>query len=81
VSGHGTVYSYTIARQAFHPSFEDKLPLCIAVVELVEQAGLKLLTNIVDLPPEGVSIGDPVEVCFRDVADEITLPLFRVAKI
>ncbi|MET9089469.1 OB-fold domain-containing protein [Streptomyces sp. NPDC004237] len=80
VSGRGTVYSYEMATQAFHPSFADRMPLCIAVVELDDQPGLKLLTNIVDLPADGVAVGDPVEVCFRRLSDEITLPVFRVAR-
>ncbi|HVW42604.1 MAG TPA: Zn-ribbon domain-containing OB-fold protein [Amycolatopsis sp.] len=80
VSGRGTVYTYSMSNQAFHPSFADKLPYCIAVVELPEQPGLKLLTNVVDLPPDGVSVGDPVEVTFQDLGDDMALPVFRVVK-
>ena len=80
VSGRGTVYSYTMATQAFHPSFADKLPFCIAVVELDDQPGLKLLTNIVDLQADGVNVGDPVEVCFRALSDAIDLPVFRLVR-
>ena len=80
VSGRGTVYSYTMATQAFHPSFADKLPFCIAVVELDDQPGLKLLTNIVDLQADGVNVGDPAEVCFRALSDAIDLPVFRLVR-
>ena len=80
VSGRGTVYSYTMATQAFHPSFADKLPFCIAVVELDDQPGLKLLTNIVDLQADSVNVGDPVEVCFRALSDSIDLPVFRLVR-
>jgi uncharacterized OB-fold protein len=80
VSGRGEVYSYAMATQAFHPYFADKLPLCIAVVELAEQAGLRMVSNIVDLPPDGVSVGDPVELDFRALDDDFVLPVFRLAK-
>src|SRR5690348_3001400 len=47
VSGRGTVYSFTETWKAFHPFFVDRLPYLLAVVELVEQPGLRLLTNLV----------------------------------
>lgn len=77
MSGRATVYSYEIATKAFHPYFEDKLPFVIAVVELAEQRNLKLITNLVDVPIERVEIGMPVEVTFRAVTDEVSLPVFR----
>ncbi len=79
VSGRGTLYSYTVTMQAFHPYFVDKVPYILAVVELSEQEGLKLTTNIIDCPENRLHIGMPVEVVFREVAPGFTLPLFRPA--
>ncbi|MGE0795659.1 MAG: Zn-ribbon domain-containing OB-fold protein [Acidimicrobiia bacterium] len=79
VSGRGTVATFTLPLQPFHPYFRDKIPYDLAVVELEEQEGLKLVTNIVDIPPEDVRVGLPVEVAFREVAPGLTLPLFRPA--
>ncbi len=79
MSGRATVYSYEIATKAFHPYFEDKLPFVIAVVELVEQPNLRLITNLVDIPIERVEIGMPVEVSFQPLTDEVSLPVFRPA--
>jgi hypothetical protein len=45
-------------------------------VELPEQAGLRLTTNIVGCAPNDVEIGMPVEVTFETFED-IALPLFR----
>lgn len=78
-SGRGTLYSYTVTMQAFHPYFVDKVPYILAVVELSEQEGLKLTTNIIDCPENRLHIGMPVEVVFREVAPGFTLPLFRPA--
>jgi uncharacterized OB-fold protein len=78
-SGRGTVYSYEIATQAFHPYFEDKLPFVIAIVELDDQPNLKMITNLVDFPDGAITVGAPVEVTFRELDDQFTLPVFRPA--
>ncbi|MFA7323187.1 MAG: Zn-ribbon domain-containing OB-fold protein [Candidatus Nanopelagicales bacterium] len=77
VSGKGTVYTYCIPTQAFHPWFADKLPFVLAVVELDDQPGLKMITNIVDIEPDAVSVGDRVEVTFKPFAEGFSLPVFR----
>ena len=81
VSGKGTLFSYTVTVQAFHPYFIDKVPYVLAVVELPEQEGLKLTTNIIDCPEDRLRIGLPVEVVFREVAPSFTLPLFRPTRL
>ncbi|MGW0593741.1 Zn-ribbon domain-containing OB-fold protein [Streptosporangium sp. NPDC002607] len=77
VSGRAVLYSYTWAVQAFHPYFVDRVPYNIAVVELVEQPGLRMTTNIVDCPRERIRTGMALEVVFTEVTPEVTLPLFR----
>lgn len=77
VSGRGSVYTFTIAEQAFHPWFADKLPYVIAVVELVEQPNLKLVSNIVGCAVTDVHCGLEVEATYEQRAPELTLPMFR----
>jgi hypothetical protein len=77
VSGQAQLYGYTWATQAFHPYFVDKLPYCSAVVELAEDAGVRMTTNIIDCPRDEVRTGMRVEVLFREVAPGLVLPLFR----
>ena len=74
-SGRGTVYTFTVTYQNQAPGFRDSLPYVMAYVELDE--GVRLLTNIVDCPPEQVKIGMAVEVTFDDVTPEVTLPKFK----
>ena len=74
VSGRGTVYSYTINRQAWVPGLD--VPFVIAMVELDEQPGLRLMTNIVDCRTEEVEIGMPVEVAFIE-RGEAFIPVFH----
>ena len=73
VSGRATLYSFTVNHQ---PWDGDDEPYVIGIVELAEQAGLRLMTNIVDVAPDDVYIGMPLEVAWED-HDPIHLPLFR----
>lgn len=68
VSGRATVYSYTVVP--------GPAPVVIAIVELAEQAELRLMTNIVDCPADSVRIGQSVEVTFEP-SDDLMIPLFR----
>jgi uncharacterized protein len=77
VSGRAVLYSWTIAVQPFHPFFADKVPYTIATVELVEQPQLMFLTQVVDCREEDLVAGMPLAVTFRELAPELTLPLFR----
>jgi uncharacterized OB-fold protein len=79
LSGRGTVYTFTITEQAFHPFWADRLPYVLAVIDLAEQPGLRFLSELVDVDPEEAVVGMPVEVVWDDVDDEITIPLFRPA--
>ncbi len=74
VSGRGTVYSYTINRQAWVPGLE--VPFVLAIVELDEQPGLRLMTNLVECLPEEAAIGMPVEVAFVE-RGEAFVPVFH----
>lgn len=77
VSGRGELYTYTVGVQAFDPWFADRLPYILAVVELEEQAHLKLVSNLVDCDEDTVEIGMPLEVTFEQVTPQWTLPVFR----
>ena len=74
-TGQGTIYSYTVAHQAFGP-YADEVPFVVAIVELEE--GVRMMTRIVDTPPEQVRIGAAVHVTFATISEEITLPYFQL---
>ena len=76
VSGRGTVFSYIVFHQAYHPGFKDDLPYNVALVQLEE--GPRMYSNIVGSPNGQVRIGDPVEVVFDPVTPEVTIPKFRL---
>ena len=73
VSGRGVVHSFTINCQQWVRGTD---PYAIVLVELEEQAGLRLTSNVVDVPIEEIEIGLQVQVEFLRVED-VWLPLFR----
>lgn len=78
VSGRGTVVSYSVNYQPWMPVPE--LPYVVALVEIEEQDGMRLMTNTVGIPPEDVRIGLEVEVTFEhhvDDAGDVWIPLFQ----
>lgn len=73
VSGRGTVATFTINHQQWIPGSDNYI---IAWVSLDEQPDIRLTTNLIDIEPEDVSIGMPVEVAF-ELSEDVYLPLFR----
>lgn len=73
-SGRGTIYSYSIIRQAAG-SYADETPYVLAIVELKE--GVRVMTNIIIDSEDELSIGQEVEVVFHPTEKEAALPRFR----
>jgi uncharacterized OB-fold protein len=69
------VFSFVVNHHPQLPAFD--YPLVVALVELEE--GTRLVSDLVDCPPDEVTIGMPVQIEFVAVDDELTLPLFRRA--
>lgn len=64
VKGEGALYSYTIVRYAFSPEFRDKLPYVVALVEFPDAPGVRLITNLVNVPHDAIRIGMRVKPAF-----------------
>ena len=77
--GRGTVYAFTVARQAFDPAFADDVPYVLALVELDEQPGLRMVTNIIDSELSEITAGAPVQATFEQ-RGEWSIPQFRLAR-
>jgi uncharacterized OB-fold protein len=83
-AGTGSIYSYTIVRVSGAialggEAYKDAVPYVLAYVELTE--GPTMLTNIVGVDPDGVTIGLPVRVEFSRTGgpEDPALPRFRPA--
>ncbi|OBG27557.1 DNA-binding protein [Mycobacterium sp. 852002-51057_SCH5723018] len=60
VSGRGAVFTYTVNHHPYNPDIPT--PYVIAIVELVEQSGLRVAANIVGCEPDSVTCGMPVQI-------------------
>jgi len=74
VSGRGELFSYTVNRHEWRP--DQRRLYVVGLVELDEQPGLRLTTNIVRCGLESLNIGMRVKVFFEPVG-EVWLPLFE----
>jgi uncharacterized OB-fold protein len=81
LAGRGEVYSFTIVRQVIDnsPAFQKDLPFVIGLIELEE--GPRIYSNVSDVKPEDVKIGDKVSAYFEDVTPELSLPKFRRTEV
>jgi len=75
-SGRGTVVAVTVNHQSWFPHVP--VPYVIALVELEDQANIRLVSNLPGCAIEDVRIGLPVEVYFEAQGD-VHIPLFRPA--
>jgi uncharacterized OB-fold protein len=79
VCGRGVVHTYTVNHQPWLPHLSE--PFAIVVVELDEQAGLRLFSRLVDTPLDVVEIGLRVRVVFEPLGDGMYVPLFTSAEV
>jgi uncharacterized OB-fold protein len=78
VSGRGTVFSYCVMHLPLVAGFEP--PYVVADIELAEQSGLRITTNILNCPLGDIRIGMPVTVTFEDREPGVALPQFEPAR-
>lgn len=71
--GEGTVFSYVVMHHPRFPAFSP--PYAIGLIELAE--GVRIISDVVDVPYDKVRVGMPVELEFRSYDDELVLPVFR----
>jgi uncharacterized OB-fold protein len=80
VSGRGTVETFTVNQHTWFPGLPA--PYVIAYVALEEDPRARLLTNLVGVEPDAVSVGMPVHVVFEHHqidGEDIHVPLFEPA--
>ncbi|RII11938.1 hypothetical protein DSC45_26950 [Streptomyces sp. YIM 130001] len=76
-SGDGTVFSYVVMHHPPFPAFDP--PYAVGLIELSE--GVRLVSNVVGVPPRQVRIGAPVRLEFQQVEAGLRLPMFRMAGV
>ena len=76
VPGRGEVYTYTTVHRPIAAGQE--LPFIIAVIALEDSGGLRMISNLVDVEPGGLSVGAAVEVVWEDMSPDLAVPRFRL---
>lgn len=79
VSGRGRIYSRVVVHGPVLPSLAARVPYAVVLVELDEEAGLRMVGNVLGASPEALRIGAPVEVVFEVLTPEISLPQWRLS--
>ena len=78
LSGRGTINTWTVVTHPVHPAAVEKVPYIVVIVELEEQAGLQMVSNLIDCDANAVAFNQPVEVDFIAHANGQKLPVFRI---
>ncbi len=75
-AGEGTIYTYSVVRQNYHPFFRPRSPYAIAWIDLDE--GFRMMSNIVGVEDatQDIHIGQRVRVDWED-HEELSIPVFR----
>jgi len=73
------VFSFTVIHHASHAAVADNLPYVVGLVTFPGLPGVKLVTNITDIPPSDIRIGMPLTLWWDDIGDGMHLPRFRPA--
>lgn len=77
VPGTGEVYTYTTTHYAASSDHEGHTPYNVSVVMLDGTDDIRLITQVIDVEPDAVEVGMPVEVVWDEVNDDVTVPLFH----
>lgn len=62
-AGRGSVYTYSVVRVSRDPRFVDRVPYCVAWIDLDE--GFRMMSNVVEADPAQIRVGMRVRVAWR----------------
>jgi uncharacterized OB-fold protein len=74
--GTGRLYTYSVEHRPQNPNLSA--PYTIVLVDLDE--GVRMMSNLVNCPPEDARVGMPVRVAWEALSDGRHLPMFEPAK-
>ena len=81
VTGRGTLFSYIVVHRAIAPGYQDKPGHVIGLVELEDQPGLRLTTQLAGVTADTAHIGMPLRAEIVPLAGgESRVPVFAPAR-
>jgi hypothetical protein len=84
LSGKGKIITWTVITHPIHPAAVAKVPYVVVVVELDEQPGLRMVSNLIDVEvgEDGsaptITFDAAVSVAFEPHPSGQKLPVFRL---
>ncbi|MFF3574561.1 Zn-ribbon domain-containing OB-fold protein [Nocardia jiangxiensis] len=79
ISPRGKILNWTVMYDAMVQGFADEVPWVHALVSFDVQPTLNLTATLVDGDTHRLRLGAPVDIIFRDVAEGVTLPFFKLS--
>lgn len=73
--GTGEVWSWIVYHQSFNETWKPDLPYNVALIRV--DGAHTMISNLVDVDPDQIEVGQQVEVVFDDVTDDFSIPKFR----
>jgi uncharacterized OB-fold protein len=84
-SGRGSLFSWAVVRRPFLPAFAAMVPFVTALVAIDEDPQVRIVTYVVDAPPEDLHAEMPLRAVFRELSfptvpdRAVTVPMFVTA--
>jgi uncharacterized OB-fold protein len=75
IVGTGTLYSFTISFRDFVPGVYP--PYAIALVDIDEESGVRILSNLVNCYQDEIAIGMRLRPIFKDIDESTGLVFFE----
>ena len=79
LTGRGKLNTWTVVTHPVHPAAVEKIPYVVIVVELDDQPGLLMVSNLVDCDPNNIRFEQPVHVQYIAHPNGQKIPVFREA--
>lgn len=78
MSGRGHIYDFAVIHDGPIRSLRDDQPFNVAVITLIEDAGIQMYSHLPGTPVDQVPVGGEAEVVFEETANGQKVPEWRV---
>ena len=79
LSGRGRISTWTVVTHPVHPAAAARVPYVVVEVELEEQRGLRLISNLQGTDHDAIEFDAAVEIAFISHANGQKLHVFSLA--
>jgi uncharacterized OB-fold protein len=74
----GTIYSHTEVVYPIHPTLNESVPYFVALISLKDMPNVRIVGNLIDVSPDDVRIGLPVEAVWLEVRDPTSKEIYQL---